>query len=184
MNPAEDPAREQDPGLNSPAPDPGQPGFASLFRVRSYEMDALGHVNHAVYLNYLEQARFEALEAAGIPFERLVQEGWGIHVVRIEVEYRAECRMGDELQVLTRAEELRNSSMTITQILTRVGRKGDGRKADETNESNFTGVPAVQARVVAVWIGPDGRPTRIPEFVRTALSRPEPGPDGSDPPPR
>ena len=133
-------------------------------------MDALGHVNHAVYLNYLEQARFEALEGAGVPFSRLVQEGWGIHVVRIEVDYRAECRMGDELRVSTRADELRNSSMTIIQSLVR---------KDPAGET----VEAVRARIVAVWVSANGRPTRIPDFVRKALSRPGPDPDGSGPPP-
>ncbi len=175
---AKGPARKPNAGAAPSSPRPGEPEFVSVFRVRSYELDALGHVNHAVYLNYLEQARFEALEAAGIPFQRLVKEGWGIHVVRMEVEYRAECRMGDELHVLTRAEELRNSSMTITQTLVKV----DGTMDSEAGESPSKAVPAVQARVVAVWIGPGGRPTRIPEFVRQALSRPEPDPDGSDPP--
>ena len=29
------------------------------FNVRGYELDSFGHVNNAVYLNYLEQARWE-----------------------------------------------------------------------------------------------------------------------------
>lgn len=36
------------------------------FVVRGYELDSFGHVNNAVYLNYLEQARWEILEQLGI----------------------------------------------------------------------------------------------------------------------
>ena len=41
--------------------------FAAYFKVRHYEMDALGHVNNAVYLHYLEQAAIEHSAAAGFP---------------------------------------------------------------------------------------------------------------------
>ena len=36
---------------------------------RSYECDAYGHVNNAVYLNYLEVARHEFMRHAGIRFD-------------------------------------------------------------------------------------------------------------------
>lgn len=128
----------------------------SELRVRSYEMDALGHVNHAVYLNYFEQARYDALEAAGYTREDLLSRGWGVHVVRVEVDYRRECRQGDRLRIVTRAAEVRNSSATIVQELRRVD---DGPEAE----------PAVTARVVIVWIGENGKPMRIPGPARAAL---------------
>ena len=51
--------------------------FEDTIRVRSYELDALGHVNHAVYLNYLEQARYDAMEAGGFPHTEVFAKGWG-----------------------------------------------------------------------------------------------------------
>ena len=39
--------------------------FTLKFKVRSYECDSYGHVNNAVYLNYLEFARMSALEENG-----------------------------------------------------------------------------------------------------------------------
>ena len=44
--------------------------FAAYFRVRHYEADALGHVNNAPYLHYLEQAAIEHSAAVGYPLER------------------------------------------------------------------------------------------------------------------
>lgn len=132
------------------------PPHVSVFstRARSYELDSLGHVNHSVHLNWFEQARWDALEDAGLPPARLLAQGWGIHVVRLEVEYRAEIRLGDEIRIHTRVEEVRNSSMTLVQEL-------------EVGERK-----AANARVVAVWIGSDRRPMRIPNEIREAFLRP------------
>jgi YbgC/YbaW family acyl-CoA thioester hydrolase len=154
---------------------PDSPSFVSGFRVRSYELDGLGHVNHAVYLNYLEQARFDALASGGFPLQVMEAEGWAVHVVRIEVDYRSECRFEDQLLVTTRVLELRNSSMTLGQKIHCL--RGPARPVPPL--LGPIGTPpelpadpplAVEARIVAVWVGPSGRPIRIPGEVRSALA--------------
>jgi YbgC/YbaW family acyl-CoA thioester hydrolase len=130
--------------------------FDDTLRVRSYELDALGHVNHAVYLNYLEQARYDAMAAGGFPHSEVLGRGWGIYVVRLEVEYKKECFQGDVLRIRTWVEEFRKVSMTIGHEIRRVA-EGEGAE------------PALTARVVLVWIGEDGRPMRVPEGARTSL---------------
>jgi acyl-CoA thioester hydrolase len=122
-------------------------------RVRSYELDALGHVNHAVYLNYFEAARFDALEAGGFSPAEMSGRGWGVHVVRVEVDYRRECRLGETLVVRTWVEEFRRSSMAIRHEL----------------REEASGALAAEARVIAVWVGSDGNPMRIPPEARRAL---------------
>ncbi|TVR53894.1 MAG: acyl-CoA thioesterase [Gemmatimonadales bacterium] len=126
----------------------------SHFRVRSYELDGLGHLNHAVFLNYFEQARFDTLEQVGISPCELETKGWGVHVVRVEVDFRRECRQGDSLRVRTWVESMRNSSMVLRQIMER--------------ESSGEGV--AEALVVAVWVRLGGGPMRIPEEVRSSLN--------------
>ena len=125
--------------------------------VRSYEIDGFGHLNHAVFLNHFEFARFQALESAGFPWSALVARGLAIHVVRVEVDYTREARFGQALAVRTVAEELRNSSMTLEQT---------------TFDPDAPERVFARARVTAVWIGPDGRPVRIPDDVRAALAAP------------
>jgi len=137
-------------------------GFETEFRVRSYELDSLGHVNHAVYLNYLEQARYDALTAGGLTPEVIRERGWGVYVVRVEVDYHRECFHEQLLRVTTVVEEFRKASMIIRQDIRRVD---DGPMAD----------PAVTARVVLVWIGEGGRPIRVPDEARQALA-----PDGPE----
>ena len=51
------------------------PQFCRSFRVRSYECDALGHVNNAVYLQYLQEAAMEASAAAGCPISWYATRG-------------------------------------------------------------------------------------------------------------
>jgi YbgC/YbaW family acyl-CoA thioester hydrolase len=121
---------------------------------RSYELDAFGHLNHAVYLNYFEHARFQTLAARGILAEEIRSRGEGVHVVRVEVDYRKEVRQGTKLEIRTGVESFRKSSFTFRQFC------GDPEDPD---------VIYAEARVVAVWIGPDGRPMRIPGDVRRAL---------------
>lgn len=127
--------------------------FKSSITVRGYELDSFGHVNHSVYLNYFEHARFEALEAGGYSLGSLAAQGLGVHVVRVEVDYRRELRLGDRVRVETWVEEWRNSSIVIAQEAFREG-------SDEL---------VAEARVVAVWVGTNRKPVRVPEAARRAL---------------
>jgi acyl-CoA thioester hydrolase len=81
--------------------------------VRWRDIDALGHVNNAVFLTYLETGRdrfFHAL--VGDTFLDLV-------LVRLEIDFKAEIPMGtDEVLVTCQATEIGRTSMrTMEQIL-------------------------------------------------------------------
>jgi acyl-CoA thioester hydrolase len=133
----------------------GRPVADTPITVRSGEIDSFGHVNHAVFLHYLEHARFEALEAAGFSWPMLSERDWQIFVVRIEVDYLAEARRGDHLLVRTWAEGFRRTMMTLAQEIVR---------------DDDPCVVVARARVTAVWIGPDRRPMRVPDAVRAGLT--------------
>lgn len=136
------------------------PTFECRLRVRSYELDGLGHVNHAVYLNYFELARFDALEAGGFPPRSIRERGWGVVVVRVEVDYLRECRQGDRILIRTRADSFRRTSMVLEQEMF---------ATPETDGEGAEPVPAARARVTLVWLGRDSRPLGIPDEVRAAL---------------
>lgn len=130
--------------------------FQRNLTVRSYEIDALGHVNHSIYLNWFEQARYDALAEGGFPHTELFERGWGVVVVRVEVEYHRPCFQGDVLTIDTLVEALRGSSMSVSH---EVRRTEEGADAD----------PLTTARAVLVWVGAEGRPMRIPAAAREAL---------------
>lgn len=80
--------------------------FAIEMKVRDYECDMEGIVNHGVYVNYLEHGRHEFLVSRGIKFGELIQKGIILLVTRIEVDYKASLRSGDEFRVVVSAGRL------------------------------------------------------------------------------
>jgi acyl-CoA thioester hydrolase len=89
--------------------------FERLVPVRWRDSDALGHVNHAVFVTYLEEGRDA--------FYRQVLGDQNYVVVRIELDLRAEVRHGDEqVTVRVKAERLGRTSLTTSEtILTAAG---------------------------------------------------------------
>jgi acyl-CoA thioester hydrolase len=94
--------------------------FAHQVSVRWRDTDALGHVNHAVYLTYLEEARDAFyLRALGDPI---------YVVVRLEIDFRAEVRHADRtVRVEIAVERLGTTSLTTRETL----RTADGEVAAE-----------------------------------------------------
>ena len=69
--------------------------------VRSYECDGYGHVNNAVYLNYLEVARHEYLRALGISLDDLRATGIGLLVARVSIDSRSPALPDERLTIRT-----------------------------------------------------------------------------------
>jgi acyl-CoA thioester hydrolase len=84
--------------------------FSHRVEVRFRDCDPMGHVNHAVYLTYLEQCRFA--------FWRRVtgaQAGPGARIIiaRAECDYRAPAFFGEELEVRVNVGDIGRSSFTL-----------------------------------------------------------------------
>ncbi|MCX7030139.1 MAG: thioesterase family protein [Spirochaetes bacterium] len=97
---------------------PGVLEHRTNLTVRSYECDSYGHVNNAVYLNYLEVARHEMLAALGMDFAGMRSAGFGLVVARIDIRYRRPAVGGDALTILSRAtKRLRVGGIIAQRIL-------------------------------------------------------------------
>jgi thioesterase-3 len=83
--------------------------------VRSTELDALGHVNNAKYLEYLEWGRFAWVEEAGVPLDSLARQGMASVVVNININYRREATLRERLVVRTWLAGIGGSSFRIGQ---------------------------------------------------------------------
>jgi acyl-CoA thioester hydrolase len=84
--------------------------FSHRVEVRFRDCDPMGHVNHAVYLTYLEQCRFAFWRhltglAAG-PAARII-------IARAECDYRAPSFYGDELDVRVQVGDIGRSSFSL-----------------------------------------------------------------------
>jgi acyl-CoA thioester hydrolase len=83
--------------------------------VRFRDVDALGHVNNAVYLTYLESARIAWwLRLTG----RSGLAGMDVILARVEIDYRSPAVYGEGLEVTVRCVSFRRSSLVMTQRIT------------------------------------------------------------------
>ena len=92
--------------------------------IRWRDLDAYGHVNHVVFLTYLEEARDEWLgRALGDP-ERV----WCFVVARVEIDYRRELTLEDDVVVARCAARRIGTSSVRTReaILTRAAKRPRG----------------------------------------------------------
>ena len=81
--------------------------FSTHIEVRFRDLDALGHVNNAVYLTYFEIARLHYWKKL---FGSEAFNRYGFVVVRAECNYRSPAHAGEVLQVFAKVSELKRSS--------------------------------------------------------------------------
>ena len=125
----------------------------STVAVRFYELDPYNHLNHTVYLAYCEIGRIEAMERRGIGMEALDRLGYRVIVVDVVAKFIAPAVAGDGLDVVTEVVRIRRAGHDWRQHIERDG------------QVLFT------AEIRAGMTDRNGRPVRVPDFVREALSR-------------
>jgi len=122
--------------------------FGHPVRVRWRDTDALGHVNHAVFLTYLEEGR-DAF------FTQVLESEPAYVVVRIELDLRAEIGLTQRnLTVRVEVERIGTTSVTTRELILAP-----------------SGEVAAQARVVSVrWDPQQRKPVPFSDEQRTQLA--------------
>lgn len=90
-------------------------------KVRYAETDQMGVVHHSVYAVYLEAARVEFLEKAGLPYHRVEARGVFFPVVELGLTFRAPARFGEEVLVRTRLAHLSRRDLLLRYRVEREG---------------------------------------------------------------
>lgn len=85
--------------------------YSMPIEVRFADVDALGHVNNAVYFTYLEQARIHYLQQLGLLGDSLGEIA--LILAEASCQFKSPLRFGEELLVRVRVSELRNSSFVM-----------------------------------------------------------------------
>ncbi len=111
--------------------------------IRWRDLDAFGHVNHIVFLTYLEEVRDEWLGRV------LADPGlvWGYVIARVEIDYRRELTLEDDVIVARCSLERLGTKSVVTSesILTRGGEISAEAKAVLVAREEATG----QSRVIS-----------------------------------
>jgi acyl-CoA thioester hydrolase len=132
------------------------PIFSHTLEVRFRDCDPLGHANNAVYLTYLEQARFAHWRAASGMGEPAAPRGTpGVILAHAEIDYRKPARHGDVLDV-------------------RIGLAGIGRTSF-TYEYEIVGrdgvVIATAKTVLVMFDYASNTPVPVPDDIRAKLQQ-------------
>jgi acyl-CoA thioester hydrolase len=85
-------------------------GFDFVHRetVRFRDVDSMGHVNNAVYLTYLEQARLAFLARLTPPARPRE-----VILARVEIDFRSPAKAGDEVEIGVRPARLGTKSVEL-----------------------------------------------------------------------
>jgi len=132
-----------------PTMSPSDYDFTHDIRVRFSETDAMGIVHHSRYLPYLEEARVAYLRHIGHPYSEMRAEGVDYAVLEAHLRYVQPLRFDEILTVHLRLATVSRAWFQMSYLLTVV---------DDVRAVAATAHGAVH---------PNGRPTRIPEWLRT-----------------
>ncbi|MDG2353010.1 MAG: thioesterase family protein [Acidimicrobiales bacterium] len=121
-------------------------------KVRFYELDPYGHLNHSAYVQLFETGRIEMLEQAGLALHEIEKNNLRFVVSQIETAFLKPVEAGSFLTIKTEIMEIRRaSSLWWQQIM------------DETD------VVATQRVRVAIT-NREGKPIRAPQQIIEALT--------------
>ena len=121
-------------------------------RIHYHHTDCGGVVYYANYLKFLEEARWEFLEARKVYIKELRERGVGFVVARQEIDYKSPAIYGDVLTTDTWLNKISRASLEFGY---------DVRKED--------GTLVVSAKTILVFVDGKFKPTAIPDDVREKL---------------
>lgn len=119
----------------------------SRHTVASYELDSFGHVNNAVYLNYLEKARCDFMTLRGLHFDDFFKWCRYPVVARASLEYKYPAKAGDKLLIKGWISKHTAASFTMQYEIIH---QGNGRVI-------------LTAETFHVFVDDHNRPSRLPE---------------------
>ncbi|MFQ5400611.1 MAG: YbgC/FadM family acyl-CoA thioesterase [Anaerolineae bacterium] len=147
------------------------------FRVRHYECDAYGHVNHANYLRFMQEAALDASAAAGYDLARYRAMGQQWWIRETDIAYVRPLTYGDAVVVRTWVTDFRRVRSRRAYEMRLAG----GGALVATAHTDWVFLDRATQRPVTV---PDEMVRAfMPEGIPTQAPRREPFPEAPPPPP-
>ena len=122
-------------------------------RVRFYELDPYGHVNHSVYIQFFESARVVMLGEVGFGLDSMLTDDMALVVIRLSTKFIRPAVLNELLTIETGVIEMGRVRSIWAQRIVR------GSDPIATQIIEF----ATTSR--------DGRPRRTPEGLGAAMER-------------
>jgi acyl-CoA thioester hydrolase len=129
--------------------------------VRFRDIDALGHVNNAVFFTFLETARVEYMHSVVFGTATRNLSEWGLILAQISCDFKKPIYLGQTVEVGTRVAEMRKTSFLVEQRI-----EADGQ------------LSALAKAVLVQYDYQAGKSVRIPDESRARVGSFEAGGDG------
>ena len=127
--------------------------YARTIRVEFNHCDPAGIVFYPRYFEMTNSVCENFFrEVVGYSYHAMMADGIGVPTARVETDFRAPSRLGDVLDWVLVVEKVGGSSVTLRL------------------EMHSGGAHRLTARLVLVWMSPEGRPARWPDRIRAVLT--------------
>jgi acyl-CoA thioester hydrolase len=134
----------------------------TLHRVSVAETDMMGIVHHANYVLLFERGRLEYLRRRGLPYKDMVERGYHMPVVELNVRYRKPAHFDDLLRLETRLGALSRVTVRFDYIVSRP-------RPDATEPAELL----LEGHILLACVDVKNRPRALPEDVVPTLFLPE-----------
>jgi acyl-CoA thioester hydrolase len=84
--------------------------FVHRETVRFRDLDAMGHMNNAVYATLIEQARLAFLTPNGAPVENMI-------LARLEIDFRSPVELGETIEIAVTPARIGTKSFDLEYVL-------------------------------------------------------------------
>ena len=122
-------------------------------KIRFHHCDPAGIVFYPQFFYLLHEAQEDFFAHIGFPEHSMINAGYGVPIVDLKTQFLGMCRNGDDVDITLALSKLGNSSIGMDyEVL------GGGQ------------VKLRASGVVVYSKVPDGKPVRLPDDLRTALS--------------
>lgn len=99
--------------------------------IKEIHLDTFGHVNNAVYLQILEQVRWDLITSRGYGFKKIQETGLGPVILEIQMKFLKEIKLRETITVETQTLEYGSKIGILRQDIF-------NEKGDKMFESKFT----------------------------------------------
>ncbi len=91
--------------------------FETSYQIKEFHLDTFGHVNHATYLQILEDVRWDIIGENGFSLENIQKEKKGPIILDYQIKYKRELVNREEVRIETWLDSVVKKFMILKQVI-------------------------------------------------------------------
>ncbi len=91
--------------------------FYNDYQIKESHLDTFGHVNHATYLQILEEIRWDIISERGFSIEDIQRTQIGPVILEFNIKYKRELKNREKIKVESQVTKIMKKLMSFEQII-------------------------------------------------------------------